>query len=137
MIKDEKGIMQEVIDLSMLYEKITIKIIEILNTKEENGLNIHELVENEFARRLSQMEHEMIDEWEAEYSKELIKEAVKEASINGVTNLRYIDKILFDWKKQGIKNKDEIKKVKEEKNNEIKDEIYNCDWLNDDEDEEI
>ena len=137
MIKDEKGIMQEVIDLSMLYEKITIKIIEILNTKEENGLNIHELVENEFARRLSQMEHEMIDEWEVEYSKELIKEAVKEASINGVTNLRYIDKILFDWKKQGIKNKDEIKKVKEEKNNEIKDEIYNCDWLNDDEDEEI
>ena len=134
MVKDEKGIMQEVIDLSMLYEKITIKIIELLNTKEENNLNIHELIENEFGRGLSPMEHEMIEDWERENSKDLIKEAVKEASINGVTNLRYIDKILFDWNKSGIKNPSEIKKEKYE---DKKEEIYDCDWLNDDEDEEI
>ena len=133
-VKDEKGIMQEVIDLSLLYEKITIKIVEKLNTKEENDLNIHELIENEFGRRLSPLEHEMIEDWERENTKDLIKEAVKEASINGVTNLRYIDKILFDWKKDGIKSPSEIKR--KETKEEIKEEIYNCDWLNDD-DEEI
>lgn len=132
-IKDEKGIMQEVFDLSALYEKLTIEIVEKLNTKEESDENMHELIENEFARRLTPLEHEMIDDWEEVNSKELIKEAVKEASINGVNNLRYIDKILFDWNKQGIKNPNEIKKNKE---NIIKEEIYNCDWLNDD-DEEI
>ena len=74
----------------------------------------------------------MIDDWEEGNSKALIKEAVKEASMNGVTNLRYIDKILLDWNKQGIKNPNEIRKNKVE---EIKEEIYNCDWLNDDEEE--
>lgn len=132
-IRDEKGIMQEVFDLSSLYEKVTLEIVKKLNTKEENKENIHELIENEFGRRLTPLEHEMIDDWEEANSKELIKEAVKEASINGVSNLRYIDKILFDWNKQGIKNPSEIKKDKE---NVIKEEIYNCDWLNDD-DEEI
>lgn len=131
--KDEKGIMQEVFDLSDLYEKIAVNIIKELNTKEENTLNMHDLIEKEFARRLTPLEHEMIDDWEEDNSKELIKEAVKEASINGVSNLRYIDKILFDWNKAGIKNPSDIKKEKPE---EIKEEIYNCDWLNDD-DEEI
>lgn len=133
-IKDEKGIMQEVFDLSDLYEKITVKIIAELNTKEASNENIHDLIEKEFGRRLTPLEHEMIDDWEEGNSKELIKEAVKEASINGVSNLRYIDKILFDWNKAGIKNPNEIKRNNTKED--IKEEIYNCDWLNDD-DEEI
>ena len=108
-----------------------MKVIENLNTSDETDDNIHEIIEKEFNRRLSPMEHEMIDDWEKNSSKDLIKEAVKEASINGVNNLRYIDKILFDWGKQGIKNKDEIKQSKDN----TKEEIYNCDWLNDDDDE--
>ena len=116
-IKDEKGVMQEVIDLTDLYEKITIKVVEGLNTKDEIKENVHE----------------MIDEWQESNSFELIKEAVKEASLNGVTNLRYIDKILYDWGKQGIKKPSDIKKEIE---HEEVGTIYNCDWLND-EDEEI
>ena len=131
--KDEKGIMQEVFDLNDLYEKITVKLVKDLNTREENMENMHDLIENEFGRKLTNLEHEMIDDWIDGNSKELIEEAVKEASINGVSNLRYIDKILFDWNKAGIKNPSEIKKERQE---EIKEEIYNCDWLND-EDEEI
>ena len=132
-IKDEKGIMQEIIDMEALYEKITIKVVEKLNKKEVGDENLHELIEKEFGRNLSPLEHEMIDDWEEANSKELIKEAVKEASMNGVNNMRYIDKILFDWGKKGIKNPSDIPKMKEE---EIKEEIYNCDWLNN-EDEEI
>ena len=132
-VKDEKGIIKEIFDLSNLFDKITIKVIDELNTKEENNENIHTLIEREFNRNLSPMEHEIIDEWEESNSKEMIKEAVKEASINGVNNLRYIDKILFDWSKQGIKNPKDIKhNLSEEESAQI----YDCDWLNDD-DEEI
>ncbi len=130
-LKDEKGVMEEVFDLSPLYEKITIKLMEELNTKSESDENIHSLIELEFNRKLSPLEHEMIDDWENNnYDKELIKEALKEASLNGVNNLRYIDKILFEWNKKGIKKKEDIKK--ETPQNE-KVEIYNCDWLDDEE----
>lgn len=133
-LKDGKGLMEEVIDLSPLYNILSLKIMEQLNTNSIDEENIHHLIEQEFGRRLTPLEHEMIDDWEKNnYNKKLIKEAVKEASINGVSNLRYIDKILFDWNKQGIKVPADIKK--NEKKESVT-EIYECDWLNDD-DEEI
>ena len=133
--KNEKGVMEEAFDLSLLYEKITSKIIGELNEKEENDLNIHNLIEDEFGRRLTPLENEMIEDWENNnYDKELIREAVKEASINGVSNLRYIDKILYEWNKKGYKKPQDIKK-KEERNDKV--EIFNCDWLNEDDDDEI
>ena len=130
-IKNEKGIMEDVYDLSPLFDKLTLKVMEQLNTKDENSLNIHLLIEEEFNRKLSPLEHEMIDEWENNnISKDLIKEAVKEASLNGVNNLRYIDKILLDWTKDGYQEPRDIKKQEER---EVQEEIYNCDWLNDNE----
>ena len=132
-IKNENNVTEEVIDLSCFYEMVTIKLMEELNKKEENDLDIHKLIEDEFGRGLSPLEHELIDEWENNnYDKNIIKEAVKEASINGVTTLRYIDKILFDWNEKGIKNIDDLKNKKETKEEEII-EVYNCDWLNDEE----
>ncbi len=79
------------------------------------------------------MECEMISSWKKNnYTDELIKEAVREATLNGVSSLRYIDKILYEWSKKGYKNKEDLKKnKKEEKKEEI--EIYNCDWLDSDE----
>lgn len=131
-VKNDKGIMEEVIDLSGLFDKITFKMIKELNVKEENDLNIHNLIELEFNRKLTPLEHEMIDEWENNsFDKTLIKEAIKEASINGVNNLRYIDKILLDWAKKGYKVPSDIKKSDENRKEEV--EIFNCDWLNADE----
>lgn len=131
-IKNDKGIMEEVIDLSPLFNKITLKIISELNTKEESDLNIHNIIEKEFNRSLSPLEHEMIDDWDNNgYDKSLVKEAIKEASINGVSNLRYIDKILIEWVKKGYKVPSDIQEDKEEVKEKI--EVFNCDWLNDDE----
>ena len=130
-IKNDKGIMEEVLDLSGLFDKIVLKIIKELNVKEENDLNIHNLIELEFNRKLTPLEHEMIDEWENNsFDKTLIKEAVKEASINGVSNLRYIDKILLDWAKKGYKVPSDIKHEDVRKEDV---EVFNCDWLNIDE----
>lgn len=131
-LKNEQGIMEERIDLTSLIDKISLKIIEELNTKEDNEINIHNIIEQEFNRKLTPLEHEMIDDWDKNnYDKELVREAVKEASINGVSNLRYIDKILFEWNKKGYKKPSDIKKVANEEQKDV--EVFNCDWLNDDE----
>ena len=131
-VKNDKGIMEEKLDLSPLFDKITLKLMGKLNTKEETSLNIHNLIEKEFNRNLSPLEHEMVDDWDKNgFDKNLVKEAVKEASLNGVSNLRYIDKILIEWAKKGYKVPGDIEKNKEEVKEKV--EVFNCDWLNDDE----
>ena len=83
------------------------------------------------------MEFEIINGWiDNGYSEELIKLALKEATYNGVSNLRYIDKIIYEWGKKGIKNKEDVennrKQFKNNKDNKNK-ELFDYDWLNDDE----
>ena len=128
----ESKVKEEVVDLSMLFEKITLKMMEELNSNKEDT-NIFEIITNEFGRKLTPMECEMIENWKKNgYSDEIIIEAVREATLNGVSSLRYIDKILFEWNKKGYKNKEDLKKNKKEEKKE-KIEIYNCDWLDIDE----
>ena len=55
---------------------------------------------------------------------ETIKEALKEAVLNNVRNFKYIDKILYDWSKKGIKNR-----IKEEN----KQELFDYNWLDENE----
>ena len=62
--------------------------------------------------------------------------ALKEAVYNGVTNLRYIDRILSEWTKKGIKTKEDLEKEKIEfskrkiQNNSVNNENIDYDWLN-------
>ena len=58
-----------------------------------------------------------------------IKEALKEAILSGVSNIRYIDKILFEWNKKGYKKREDIVKKSFKENDEIE-ELYDYDWLN-------
>ena len=70
-----------------------------------------------------------------------LEEAVKEATMNGVSNLRYIDKILYEWGKNGIKTVTDVennrKKFKEaEKKNLDSDAdltLIDWNWFDDDE----
>ena len=74
-------------------------------------------------------------------SEELIKEALKEATFNGVSNLRYIDKILYEWEKAGIKTKEDVlknnkkRRIKSEEDSkkEIDLDIMDWDWFDEDE----
>lgn len=128
--KSEGGIIEEKINLNNFYEKISLSLINQFNTKEESDQSIYKVIELEFNRKLTPMECDVIKEWQDNnYSDELIKEAVKEASLNGVSSLRYIDKILFEWNKRGVKSKDDLKNNQEVKSNV---EIFNCDWLDED-----
>lgn len=133
-IDKNNGVIEEKISLNNFYEKISLSLINELGEEQvnEKSSSIFEEIELEFNRKLTPMEKSVVVEWQDNnYSNELIHEALKEASLNGVSNLRYIDKILFDWMKKGVKTKEDIKKKEAEP--EI--EIFNCNWLDDDDDE--
>ena len=118
---------EEYIDLDELYNKLALTIMTDKETPKRT--NIYDKFENEFGRTLSPMEYEIIGAWiESGFSEELIEEALKEAVYNGVSNLRYIDKILYEWQKKGIKNKQDIKVQKEAPK--PKGEVFDYDWLN-------
>lgn len=137
-IKNEKNVSEEYLSLSFFYEKISMLLIEDSNKAQEDSIDvtIFDIIEKEFGRVLSPIEYEIIKAWtESNISKELIIEALKESVFNGVTNLRYIDKILYEWQKKGIRTKDDVektrKKFKEEKEKKI--EVFEYNWLEDDE----
>ena len=104
--KNEKGFMEDIVLLDGFYNKLKIQIVNEVSEEKENEVidsTIYEVIEKEFGRTLSPIEYEIIKAWtESKFSDELIKEAVKEAVFNGVSNLKYIDKILFEWGKKGI-----------------------------------
>lgn len=132
MEKNDSDIIEEKIDISLFYEIIFSKM---LNSEkcEQDEKDLYDNFEKEFGRTLSPMEYEIINSWmEQGISNDLILSALKEAVFNGVNNLRYIDKILYEWNKKGIKNPDDIVKKTKEKEESKNEETYEYDWLNED-----
>jgi len=76
---------------------------------EQNEESIFSVFEKEFGRLLSPFEIETLTMWmdQDDHNEKLIKVALKEAVISGKLNFRYIDRILFEWKKNGIKQVDQ------------------------------
>lgn len=130
MEKNESGILEEHIDISSFYEIMFSKLLDE-EKNETDKKDLYDSFEKEFGRTLSPMEYEIINNWlEQKIKEELILAALKETVFNGVNNLRYVDKILYEWNKKGIKCVDDIKK-KERKQEEEKNETYfEYDWLN-------
>ena len=141
--KNDKNIMEEYVDLSLFYEKLTNLMIDDINQErvsEEQSSNVFESIEKEFARPLTPVEYEIVHAWmESGTSEELIIEALKEAVFSGVANLRYIDKIIYEWTKNGIKTREDVEKNrknfknKQEKKEKL--ELFDYDWFEDGEDE--
>ncbi len=129
------GKSEEYILLDLLYKKITNLLTDRQEEKTIDNSDIFSIFESEFGRTISSMECQIIKGWiDDNFSHELIMEALKEAIYNGVTSLRYIEKILYDWRKKGYKNKQDVaaaKKSYHESKKEVKDVFY-YDWLNDD-----
>lgn len=138
-IKNEKGIMEEYIVLDMFYEKVSKLLIEDINesTSVEN-VNVYEKIEESFGRPISAIEFEIIKSWfENGYSEELVLEALKEAVFNGVSNLRYIDTILYEWSKKGIKTVSDVEKNRlkhrDESKSKEKLDLFEYDWFDEEE----
>ncbi len=143
-LKNEKGLREEVILLEGFYRKLSLLMVEDTNERQSNyQSNIYEIIEKEFGRTLSPIEYEIIKAWlDNDYSEELIKEAIKEATFSGVSNLRYIDKILYEWNRVGVKTvkdvearrKKRAQRKDEEEDSKIDLDMVDWDWFDDDDD---
>ena len=127
--KDERGKLADFVSLEGLKEYL----VSTKSKKIINKSDIYSTFEKEFGRTISSMEYEIINAWiEKGFSEELILLALKEAVYNGVSNLRYIDKILFEWQKNGVKNKDDIDSyIKKNNQKKSSDDLFDYDWLAD------
>jgi DNA replication protein len=124
------NVREEHISLEPLFNKLAFKVLNEEIKAEKK--NLFDTFEKEFGRTLSPIEYELIGGWQSgEFSDELIVLALKEAVYNGVFNLRYIDRILYEWKKKGIKNKEDIEKDRQNFKTKKQDqELVDYDWLN-------
>ena len=79
-----------------------------VNVNANVNVNVLEFAEQEFGRTLSSSEVEFINSWK--YNPEIIKLAIKETVLNQVYNVKYTDKILYEWEKANLKDVNSIKK---------------------------
>ena len=130
---DQEGRINDTISLDNYYKLITNNLNEDVQKMKEQ--DVFSQVEKEFGRSLSPIECEIINGWlDTGNSEEIIIGALKEATYNGVKNLRYIDKIIYEWGKKGFKNMNEVTShLKNNDDNKNNPELFDYDWLDDDE----
>ncbi|WP_188205993.1 DnaD domain-containing protein [Alkalibacillus aidingensis] len=105
---DEENATYEWYSLTPLFE--ALYDVAETSTREEEG-KLFQLFEQEFARALSPIEIETISHWldEDQFKPPLIKAALRESVLMGKLNFRYIDRILNEWKKKGIRSVKDVK----------------------------
>lgn len=122
----------EVVDLSRVYQAMVSELH--VNIKANTSDNIFSLFEKEFARTLSPMEYEIINAWlSSGINEDLIIAALKEATFNGVSNLRYIDKIIYEWGRKGFKNQADVNNYLNKKSIEETKVLFDYNWLDEEE----
>jgi DNA replication protein len=71
--------------------------------------NLVHTFEQELGRLLTQLECENLDRWlSSHFSEELIIEALRRGVSAGIRNFRYLDSILREWQKKGLRTRAEI-----------------------------
>jgi DNA replication protein len=71
--------------------------------------NLVRTFEQELGRPLTQLECENFDRWlSSHFSEELIIEALRRGVSAGIRNFRYLDSILREWEKKGLRTRAEI-----------------------------
>lgn len=96
--------------------------INITRINNNNTTTIYDLVENEFGRPLSQIEFEQISQWE---DNELTRYAIKQAILNNKRSIKYIDKIIYNYKQANIKSIAEAQQNEEEYRNKLEEQKRN------------
>jgi len=115
--EDQKGVLHETFSLQPLWDRLVDQIAFATNEAEEETHKnaegeIFSLFEQEFGRFLSPMECESITMWldDDGHTVEIIRAALKEAVIAQKLSLRYIDRILFEWKKKNVKTLSDVER---------------------------
>lgn len=102
---NENRVLNESYSLEPLWEKLFTVLSSKPNNDKSFDENIFPLFEQEFGRPLSPFEIETINIWldEEEQSPALIKAALREAVLMSKLNFKYIDRILREWKRKGVR----------------------------------
>ena len=133
--KNRDNKMEEIIDLTPFYESIAMEIGD--EAHKEKTLFIFNAFEQEMGRPLSSMETSLINNWlDRGISEELINAALKEAIFNGTFTLRYIDAIISEWNRKGLKSSSDVDVyLKKKRNSKPKktDDLFDYNWLDEDE----
>ena len=130
--KDKSNKHCEEISLVPIYRTM----FENLEQKEQKKKKetIFEMFQKELGSNISPKEYEIINAWlEKGFSEELVEGALKEAVYNGVSSIRYIDKILYEWQKKGYKKMTEVEEgiTNRRKEKESSLELFDYNWLED------
>lgn len=127
--RTDNGIVNERYSLDPLWEKLYTESPieqEVDKNPDDSMMNIFVLFEREFGRALSPFEIETINIWldEEEIPPALIKAALRETVLMNKLNFRYLDRILSDWQRKGIKTveqaREQAKKFHAQKSTESK-----------------
>ncbi|HJV30930.1 MAG TPA: DnaD domain-containing protein [Bacillales bacterium] len=111
-----EGIRFEKYSLRPLWEKLIDQFLKSKKSKQVQSrqseeMDLYTCFENEFGRPLSPFECETLGLWmdDDHHDPSIIKAALRESVMSGKLNFRYIDRILFEWKKNGIKTIEQAK----------------------------
>ncbi|WP_239254507.1 DnaD domain-containing protein [Listeria ilorinensis] len=117
---EERQILTEAYSLEPLWEKLWLLYEEKdltgrINQQVKEETNLYRLFESEFGRPLSPIEAETLSAWldQDHVAPDLVKEALKEAVISSKLSFRYIDRILLNWTKEGVKTVEDARKIAE------------------------
>ena len=75
--------------------------------------SIYDFLEKNLGRTMNEIEYETVNTWE---DNDLTRYAIKQAILNGKYNIRYIDRILFSYKKNNIITVQQAQMAEEEFN---------------------
>ncbi|MBV7507104.1 DnaD domain-containing protein [Bacillus sp. sid0103] len=109
------GIRYEKYSVEPLWERLIEQFLKKNNNKEldkkTDETDLYTCFEKEFGRPLSPFECESLAMWmdDDHHDPIIIKAALRESVMSGKLNFRYIDRILFEWKKNGIKTIEQAK----------------------------
>ena len=127
--KSKNGIIYESISLDDFYDKIdqSIKSEKKVITSDE----IIKTFEDASNEKVTDIEMEVINAWiQNGFDASIIINAINEAKYNGTCNIRYIDKVLNEWSKKGIKNSDQLDEFfKNNIDDDSKKELFDYNWL--------
>ncbi len=128
--KDGRGKLADYVSIEGLNDYLNN--ISNSSSAEQSKSDLYSVFEKEFGRTISSMEYEIINAWlDKGFSKDLILAALKEAVYNGVNNLRYIDKILFEWNKKGFKSPKDVDSFLKKESKKSKNDLFDYNWLDD------
>ena len=106
------------------------------NDNENKDINIIEYFNNNI-HLITPIEIDELGNMEKEFNLELIKKAIQIAVNNNARSMAYISRILENWKIKGYKTLTDIEQdgKKQEEPNSQEEELFDYDWLHDNEEE--